>query len=802
MKRLCCVALSAVVMTSCAEMFPGQVSSGIARLTIRNVGAMVQLVSEDTSCGFLTPSVDQNPVLEGAIGEIGTAVWRVESCTIDLGDTLRELDTDCNGVVTSGRGSFTVTAEKRIVGRLTGDPTSPVIPTSDNAVTIEIIEATFDNFRVESSISPNIMTIEWGAISGTVSPRIAVDTVNGVCAFPTPIARFDDMRYSQTSVAVETPALNFGAIVDGSDLWAQNGPNGGLENAIGGTITMWGADREVPSDSDGLDPDYDPVFFDSSYICDDNLAYPVNFECDLTTLVGTGAGSLTIQTLAALAQIINDNESCGLTSAAAQSSVVFDGEIGKDGGTATTSVTGCVLNYPEPTVISTDCDGTQTYAHGYAVVDASLAIEGLLTGDPVTPAIPMRTDPATLNISAQLKNFKVWTSKASQALIATGGLSGTLLPRTAIDVSLGACALTTPRVVFENVTWTNGDLVVETEGKSIGVEVSTSNLHAVNGRVNSRENVLGGTISVDGEHLEIFNKPLDPAYDPVAFDAAYQCDANIQIPLDDNDCDFTPVLAQNVSRLLIQNFGNIVMAIDVDKDCGFASVANIIPGAIGTSVGEQITAIWDVPSCSIGEPHGSFLLKTDCEGLETYWHGRATISASKEASGDLAAGYPPIHPRSRTDARFDVFQVQLQEFSIIEYKPGSNEPMPHLVIHTGIFSGKGFPVTGEAKSDPGAYYIPTPITGFEDVRIRYAEVTLHNGPMKFSLTLQDSNLDAFNGSYAGKTNELVGSLTMDQRTYSIPIKPEEAMLNPGYTQKYFNDSYACEDNLKALVPWN
>src|SRR5688500_14409057 len=131
---------------ACAECAPGRVSSGVARLTIRNLGAIAELINQDPICGFESEAVKNDPSLDR---KAGRATWRVEECTIDLSEPFEKID--CNGVATRMSGKVTVTADRIVEGTITGDEENPVAPTHPDAVTVDISEARFEDFVVTVS---------------------------------------------------------------------------------------------------------------------------------------------------------------------------------------------------------------------------------------------------------------------------------------------------------------------------------------------------------------------------------------------------------------------------------------------------------------------------------------------------------------------------------------------------------------------------------------------------------------------------------------------------------------------------
>src|SRR5688572_873223 len=101
-------AAAALCVFGCqAEKFaPDQVAMGVSRLTVRNVGTLTSLISDDKSCGFASEGVINGAEVRGEWGQVGEVVFHVESCTLDFGDDTLAM-TDCNGV------------ERRVGGRVT-----------------------------------------------------------------------------------------------------------------------------------------------------------------------------------------------------------------------------------------------------------------------------------------------------------------------------------------------------------------------------------------------------------------------------------------------------------------------------------------------------------------------------------------------------------------------------------------------------------------------------------------------------------------------------------------------------------
>ena len=78
------LAILAGCSAGCAQCAPGRVAQGVSRLTIRNFGAMVDLVNNDPSCGFESPEVLANYTVSGRPGQLGKVTWTVTDCIIDI----------------------------------------------------------------------------------------------------------------------------------------------------------------------------------------------------------------------------------------------------------------------------------------------------------------------------------------------------------------------------------------------------------------------------------------------------------------------------------------------------------------------------------------------------------------------------------------------------------------------------------------------------------------------------------------------------------------------------------------------
>jgi hypothetical protein len=790
---------SAAFALGCAQMFPSKVATGVARLTVKNIGTITQIVSADTTCGFASPDVKAQVTYKGNVGENGQALWQVTRCRIELNQS--PVSSDCSGNQTLASGVLIVTAQQEISGRLTGDAQTPAIPENAHGAVIRLEHVEFENFKVFSEGDPNILTMKSGAISATVAPKLAQDMAEGVCQVITPIVSFEDIQYQASEVLVETEDDSFSVFVDESKIWAQNGTSGAHENAIGGTVSVWGKTREVPNDDAGLNPDYDPLSFQRELECIDSIQLPISHACSINTMLGLGAARLTMQTLAGLLTAVFDDSACGFASQAAKDNALTQGVIGDAGASATMQVTNCELNFPEPVVISTNCQGVATTIQGRAVITGTQTLLGILSGDPDEPIVPTSWEPTILSLNANLDGLVVKNSNSEQFMVVKSGLlSGQVVPRTAIDTSLGACTRVTPVARISDVHWNNSKVTLHNEGLAFDLQLDAANLRGVNGADGHAINQLSGSINVDGNHVDLGVQSLDPNYDPVAFDDAYLCDENLMSAFTNDDCNMNDVIAISTARLMIRTFGGIVMSAEHDDNCGFSETMNLVPDSIEqTDVEDEVAVSWEISDCEIGSEESQFI-QADCFGNETYIEGFAQIDALKEATGVLVLDFPPLEPSHPEASKFTIDSAYLQNFSIKIADAQTGEVGPYLIIQEALLSGVGYPVTGESLSHAGAYYIATPLLGFEDVAISPTNAVLVAGKKRFNVEIQGAQLAGFNGAYGSQENELTGHITIGGKSYALPTVHDQRGLHPEYDPNKFKEGYACYDDLAGVLP--
>jgi hypothetical protein len=792
------------VTYECGDVAP-ILAQGAARLTIRNLGAIANATELDTTCGFSSQTALNSAVLSGPAGSNGSATFRVENCTIDL-SSRPVFDTDCLGGMTLASGRITVTATKKLTGRLSGDLTQPVVPVTDTPAEIEIVEARFESFKIEEGGTS--LTMVDGAISGKIRPRVAMDTAVGACAAKTPVARFENVSYRAGSkLKIAASQGTFDATVDASNLSAVNGTFGTESNLLDGTITMSGETYNLPTDpaDDGLDPEYDEAAFNAAWICD-TIHPTAPFECSVAQTLGRGAAQLSVLTMGTIANLIEADTACGFSSAGVLDSVQTSGPLGDAGGSAVFTIgTPCALSFSAATEADADCNGKKTFVQGTATVRGTKTLSGYVSGDRLQPIVPTTRDPAQLALEVTFSDFRVYTSEGDNALsVRSGVLSATVNPRTAIDLGTGACSIPTPVARIDNITWSNGSVIIESQGKTFGAELATSALQATNGVRDGVTNRLTGSITVDGELIPI-DGALDPLFNEATFNASYACTPNMGIPANDDACNMKKPLAEGTARLLVSALGTVTGVANANDDCGFA--ANLTdPSAVVGEPGQQGAMEWDIVSCALerGGDDAAEPYETDCLGRAAYHSGVATVTGKRRVTGLreeinlIFVRFDSIVPNSRESVTVTENMIAFNEFNTYELDRGQTTAARGINIHNGTASAVVVPILGEQEDEAGTFDVPTKVARLSNINVQNANVTIVYEGKTFNVRVDSASLSAFNGSYAatGEKNMIQGSITVAGSTFTLAPQP----LDPDFNQADFDARYACTDNLRATVP--
>ncbi len=841
---------------ACEAVIPAdRLGDPIARLSVATLGAVGRLVQGNTDCGFAAEQTLADMTVENLGAGRGRAVWEVSGCTLAFPkDTI--VGTDCADVDTTAEGRVTVDATLSLEGLVTDNPAQPIIPLDDTPVTLTISRAVFDQFRVGGRAET--LAITSGEMAGTLTPRLARDIDSGACSVPTSHAALDPVRYaSRSEVRLEAPQGVFHAVVQAAELRAVNGTIGDETDVLSGTITVNDEEVVVPAAGEwaGLVPDFDPVAFGESFICDESIAQPVTFDgCEeIEAVLVSGAARLSVNHLATVVKLLQADEACGFASAAVIDGVQTTGELGRRGGEAVFTVDSCELVFPEPTVVATDCDGVETIVEGRVVASGTATIRGWLASpdNKAQPVVPDSWTPAEVTLTAEMDGFTVRGARDQYLEAHTGTLSGTLTPQTALDTVTGACSKPTGNAQLSDLTWSPGStLRVHAGGTFIGLPVDGAALDATSGALGGKENQLSGTLDVRGVSHAVpsdgTGAALDPDYDAATYQASWSCDEELSIPASSDACSFYETIGAGLAKLIVQSAGQAASMINANDVCGYQNRLDLLRYSTAEpadgQLGERGHLRWhtdimveDFPDGCPMTADGATAARTDCQGKATFADGEVVVKAGRVVSGNFecAAGNSdgPVEDclgKGIAPTDYNEIDVELTEGTRFvdwtmwtEESDGTRGPGQMWVADASV-TGHVFPLMGinDATSEqPGAYLVQTNMAFLKDLDFSAAEVELQSQGRTFFVSIDSSSVTAFNGAWSGDDqwdvaplhgyaggsvfsepgpyfNWVQGSITLDGT--EVAIARQE--LDPDVSLEGIDDTYLCMEFLEGPIP--
>jgi hypothetical protein len=803
--RFVCSAFIAAVGMGCPieRLDPGAVGHGVAQLAARDVAILTSVVSANSACGFSSTKVLGTPKVDGTPGSDGSVTWKVEACEVDFGDT-QTLSTDCHGTKVAAGGRVVVSATKTVRGLLTGDASTPVVPSSPDAVQLDFSVTTKD-FWVKRSTSAYSLK-HHGSISWTATPHLAVGKTTGVCSVPTSELTVTALSLGASEIILDLGDHAVPVDVEGSTIEAQFGKWGQKENSLEGSITLWGAKVLLPSNKAKpfLDPDYDAEKFVTSYACNPELQTPISFSCpSLDEKLALGSARLSVATFATMVSALDGNLECGFSSAKVVSQVELKGAVGVPGGQAIYRISQpCRVTYADETAVKSDCHGLSRFAKGTIELTGTKTVNGILTGDPETPIIPTSLNPVKVEATLSFDDFIYSDSTRTKALaVKSGRLSGTVAPTVALDTTSGACSMTTAMAEVQTLTWRDGRVTVGSGTSSFGLRISGSNVDAQTGTKGGKTNYLAGSININGSPIALptDNPVLDPEFDPVRFEESYSCKPNLRIARTDEECSFVRPLAEAAARLLVQNAGAITSLINRDDECGYEKKLLLLdPDRVVGDNGDLGLMEWSTHQCRVGNSTAT-VVDQNCAGTRRVVSGFATVDSKRTVTGERDKKLlviDTIIPRTRAAMTMSLGTVKRESWSANTSASGASAPAAKLLLHKGTLTGTVIPILGENRDEPNTFDVATPVAVFKDLRLTNASATLTSGRKTFHLQIPELEVSAQNGSFRGVTNALSGRVTMGAT--DVDLGP--TALDPAYDQKAFDGTYACTSDLAGLIP--
>ena len=789
-------ALLALAGCQLEQLFAGDVGQGAARLTIANTGALLRLANEDPLCGFASPAASL--VVSGAPGDLGTATWSIDGCVIDLGNMPVTLGTDCSGATVTASGLVVVSGTRTVAGFVTGQQDTPVVPQSADAVTIALaVDLWGLHVHMTGPGGANLL-MKQGHMDIVAEVHLARSALLGVCSVPTDEITLRRIAVTNAVYVVDDgEGRTFKVPVPNAELTAQVGAYAGRENVIDGSITVW--ETTVKLDEQPLDPAYAHDAFVASFACTQDLKSPIDYTCpSLRPVLADGAAKLTVSTVGNIVSVFSKDTVCGLESPAVKAGVRLQGEVGREGGTATYVIAvPCVLDFgPQGKEVSRDCSGNPVTAYGKAAFTGTVTIRGRLTGNPAQPVIPLSRHAVDIDLRLELDGARITGLSPESMEVVRGTITGHMQPALAIDPATGACSLDLPMVTFDDLKWAAGtQAIIHTEALSLAIAIEGSSLQAQSGQRDGVENSLTGSIDVGDERITIpleGNEPLlDPAYQRASYLA---CLGDLRVPASDEECNMHQIIGDGVARLVVQTVGTIAGLINEDDNCGYSNTLGVLanPSSVVGDRGEQGSLTWEIADCQVGND-ALAVYATDCLGNTTWLAGHASVDSWRTVFGEREAALDlflfafgeSIIPNDEKSIELSLDGSELHELSTYAIKAGESEPLGILTIHEGTLDAFVEPATAEANDGSG-FTVPTPRAHMSGVRLRDARATLTAQGMTFVVAIDDTNIVATNGRLGLAENTIAGTVTIDGDVIAIG-----GSLDPDYDAARFDDSWKC-----------
>ncbi|MBN4077392.1 hypothetical protein JYT19_00610, partial [Sulfobacillus acidophilus] len=348
--------------------------------------------------------------------------------------------------------------------------------------------------------------------------------------------------------------------------------------------------------------------------------------------------------------------------------------------------------------------------------------------------------------------------------------------------------------------------ILEVENNTFEVVLNNSNIDAKSGNLKNVQNYLAGTLTIDGETINLADTAikdmLDPHYDEDKFyDSFLSCRDDIMLVEKSGICSFMQTLGENAARLIVQNAVLLTKVINNDQVCGFENIyVKLQPVEVVGDPGQMGSMSWQIEDCNIKNEEPTEILN-DCLERKYYVEGEITAKTRRQVFGErekIHVVVDSIIPRKPTDVNFNLQNIELNEFSAYFVDDGKINPSHKMTIHEGIMSAKIQPLVGERKDDLGRFDVATPIVIGHEINLNNANATINGNGMTFHVSLEDVNLVAKNGFYEGVGNVLSGSLVINGER----IEFDDIILDPFYEQSNFDKRYQCKEELVAPLPYN
>lgn len=794
------VAIS-VLVSGCAESSFREDIADISRSSVLQVALLAQEVLKDETCGFEAPAVEEAVELEGEVGEMGRAIYRVERCELGF-DAVERVIESCGREPIRLTGRTIVSATLIVEGVVTGRA-DPIIPAGPDAVSVSLDDVVLDGFRARFDSNAASLVMREGSLSAEVRPRLARAEDTAFCSIPTGDTEVRRLVYDGASLLASNEDAEALVFVSSSDLAGQIGQGPGGENVMSGSMRVGG--QTIVFDAEPLDEKYDRAEFEEGFTCEEDIALPVDYACECVgdrchpdAPVADGLARMLPFLFGNVTALIEEDERCGFSSGL---SPVYDAAIGTQGSATWSLDNACTLRFETALRRDEDCNGTATFVQGTVSVTGTKVARGYLTGDLEGEAVvPTTMDALDYALHFELEDFTIWTSGDEPSLyVQSGTLGGAMRPVLAFDPDELACITPTPNSVFAGLELSNANVRITDGDESFALAVEGSNVDAVAGAADGRENTMVGVLRTSAVSFEVPSDGagLDPDYDREAFVAGFSCEPNVTWPTEPAQCSFRQRLGPDVARAAALLMTTATTRVVTDDVCGVASATATV--SAGADVGAEGLVTTDVDSCTIVET-GVEAVADDCYRTRTFAEGTVSMTGTRDASGRVVrdAGRTTVEPLARL-AYEDRFEARFDDFRVWSLERDTMTPLVDVHFVGGNGRIELVPVMGENETTTGVFDIPTPIARVPSLTIAGVDAVVGSAGRYFEVRIDDAMLELSSGMYEGRGNTLSGYVVIDGER--VEIAPGTT-LDEEYDQTELDGSYACTPDLLEPVPPN
>lgn len=507
-----------------------------------------------------------------------------------------------------------------------------------------------------------------------------------------------------------------------------------------------------------------------------------------------------IDLAAAISELLDKDDICGFESPAVRAGQKIEGNIGEV-GVAIRTVEDCDLDAvyaKKRTPLLFGCEGDGEVG-GYVRVSAERRIVGLIVDaeDPDEQLIAASPDAKTIELrDAELTDFSIREEdKPNYITVREGTLSGFIAPKLAED-GRGLCAAPTRHAGFQAINLSRAMLRFVAGDGEFNAIVQGSNLNAARGEYGENKNVLQGEIAVNGTRqripVSVDDLALDPNYLEDSFDETFTCAKNsaLAVPLA-YECRGNGTVAvdvgaavDNLGRLSVRGFAQIVARLGEDASCGFANSSVKQNAQVSGPIGGDGSVTFTADRCLLELPPNT-LFSSDCTGGQSFAGGKVWVSAKKTVrgrlTGDLAGD--PVVPLTEDAATIEVTEMRFENFSLTQ---GDST----VLWNSGILRGKLSPRLAY-DTETTACSFATDIVRFENLAYENTSVVVTQGEERQEATINSSLFSATSGLWGEKENYLAGTISLEGDQYVIGGELNQTKLDPDYDRAAFDRAWQC-----------